>query len=869
MAGKISCLVFLLSIICTGYSMAQAHDIYTLENGMRIVVDQDNRFPLVSMRLYVRAGSSLEKPGQEGMSHFLEHMAFKGSDTRKAGEVARQVEQAGGSINAGTSFDYTVYTLDLPADRLHLGLDILQDMVLEASLPRDEFDMEKKVVLAEIHRSMDNPGSRVFSSLQSRIWHGTPYAHPILGHAETVQDMTPGDMRKYQQRHYQPRSMVLAVSGDVDPADVLDTTRQIFGPAENRGTLQALPNLEIDSCRQNPVQVMHGPWQKAYLAVGLPVPEIGSPWNTALDVLAHLLGGDTTSLLYRKFKYEAALVDDISASSMSLDRVGILYFYVRLDPDNLEPFWEKFTRTLAGLDISAFTDQDLERARISMEERIYRSRETLSGKASGLGFDLLMKNDAMATDKSLQELQTITRKDLQSAMEKFLDLDGAFASMLLPEQAPAGEDAFSLRDQLTEAQPEREAARESRQPSQPVIRDLGQGRKLVVMPDEHLPYSALRITWPGSDMLIPCEQQGLPQLSASALTRQTRDRSFSEIQNFLKNRGASLGAFAGRQSVSISARFPTRYSREVFELIQEVVTRPAFSPEELQRAVDDQLASIREQEDQPLGYAFRHLFPFIFESGEYGRLHLGKKDYLQQVTPEDVRTFWEMQIQTPFVIAISGQVNMQELDGFVRNLQDIRPAGAPSPQAPQWGQEKQRQARLKDRTQAHLLRIYPVVGKTHQDTPGLKVLNRVLSGQGGMLFRELRDRQGLAYSVTSMLWQTPEAGFIALYIGTFADRTREALEGFEYVVDELKKTPLDEAGVERAANMLFGEYHRGRQTLSSRSREASSLLAQGLDLNFRKELIKLAKQVSPEDVQELACKYLDLEKSYLFEIIPD
>ncbi len=867
MARYISCLVFLLTLICTGYSMATAQDVFTLQNGMRIVVDEDNRFPLVSLRLYVRAGSSMEKPGQEGMSHFLEHMAFKGSSRREPGQAAREAEMAGGSINAGTSFDYTVYTLELPAQDLHLGLDILQDMVFQAALEQEEFDLEKQVVLAEIQRSMDNPGSRIFQSVQSRLWNDTPYAHPILGSTETVEAATPEDMRDYMHKHYQPRFMVLSISGDVHSREVLEAARNIFEGDENRGYVKSLPFLEPSASADNPVQVMHGPWQKGYLAVALPTADLNSPRNTTLEMLAHILGGDSTSLFYRQFKYDSGLVDDISARHLALDRTGMLYFYVRMDPDNVKSFWEKFVQTLAGLDASAFSREDLDRARISLEESVYSSMETLGGKASGLGFDLLLQNDVKARDRYLEELKLVTLKDLESALEEFVIMEQAVAAILLPEEVQAGKDMFRIHREGPETAEDNYKPRNEK-PAEPLVRDLGHGRTLAVLPDDSLPYTAMHIAWPGGDSLISPQQQGLAQLSASALTRETTDRSYTRIQEFLKNRGASLGASAGRESLSLSARFPVRYSKDLLDLVQEIITRPAFSPEELQRAIDNQVASIREQEDRPLGYAFRHLFPFLFESGTYSYLHLGTEEFLLAVEPEDVRDFWTRQRQTPFVLALSGQVDMPEVEEFVSRMQDLQ-TGKPS-SAPEsiWAREKHKQSRLKDRTQAHLLKVYPVEGKTHEDTPGLKILNKILAGQGGMLFRELRDRQGLAYSVTSMLWQTPETGFLALYIGTFADKTRQALEGFQEVVQDINNNPPEQSEVERAANLLFGEYHRGRQTISSRAGEASSLLVQGLDLDFRKEQINRSREVTPEDILELARKYLDPENSYLFEIVP-
>jgi len=856
-----------MMLVYSGPPMIHAQELFTLPNGMQVVVDEDERFPLVSLRLYVRAGSGYELKSQEGISHFLEHMAFKGSKKRLPGAVAREIEEAGGRLNAGTSFDYTVYTLDLPAEKVDLGLDVLRDMVFEASLDDHEFNMEKQVVLAEIQRSMDNPGSMLFNSLQSQVWADTPYAHPILGYVETVKAMTPEDMRDYMHRLYQPGSMVLSVSGDVRADRVMDKTLKLFGDVPNSAVISAPGPLNISRASSEELKVRHGPWHKAYLALALPIPELGSPRSTAFDVLAHLLGGDNTSLLYRKFKYEAGLVDDVSVRALTLERAGMLYFYVQMDPDNVDTFWKQFIQVLENLDASLFTPEQLNRARISLEEGLYRSRETLGGKASGLGLDVLLKKDHLARDRFLFELSRVTTHDLQEIIDRYVCVNKTSATFLLPEQAQMVQQAEHIKRDADPLFPE-DVQDKERKKQEPLIRDLGQGRKLVVLPDEHLPYTALRIVWPGADRLISPEQQGLTQLAASVLIRETDSRTYTELQEFLKDRGASLGASAGRNSLSLSARFPVRYSEDMYALTAEVITRQEFSAEELRRASANQVASIRSQEDQPMGYAFRHLFPFLFSSGPYSYLFLGEEAYLRQVGPEEAARFWNMQKTMPFVLAVSGQVDMEHLDGLVQSMKKMEVGEPAPPPMVHWGDEKHRQDFMPDRKQAHLLKVFPVPGKKHEHTPGLKVLNKILAGQGGLLFKELRDRQGLAYSVTSMLWQTPETGFLALYIGTFADKTGEALAGFEQILKDLKDFVPEESEVNRATNLLFGEYHRGRQTLSSRTEEASSLLVQGLDLNFRQELIERAASVTPEQVRDLAGKYLDPEQSYLFEVLP-
>ncbi|WP_051617006.1 M16 family metallopeptidase [Desulfonatronovibrio hydrogenovorans] len=869
---KIAILLPALLILTGNQNMAQAQEYYILPNGMEVLIDQDDRFPLVSMRLYVRAGSAHEQPGQEGISHFLEHMVFKGTQKRGPGQVATEIEEAGGYLNAATSFDYTVYTIDLPAQKWRLGLDVLQDMIFGSVFDPDELAREKNVVLAEIQRSLDNPGSRVFRSIQSMIFHETPYFHPILGYPETVKSFEQQDLKDYVQHMYQPGSMVLAISGRVQADQVLDEARKLFGGLQNSDHLtlpRPIPDIfDRAMAPQDRVRVEHGPWRKAYMAMAVPAPDLNSPKTAAFDVLAYLLGGDSTSMLFRQFKYDLEMVDHISAQVLSLERAGLMYFYVQLGPDRIEPFWEQFLDRLTTLKAEDFSAGQIQRAVTNIEDSLFRARETLGGKAGRLGFSQLFERSPRAQEQYLHNLQRVSHQDLQDLIDNYLCPEQMVVTTLTPEQVPLSRDLLvSSLDQAPcpDQKPEPELLPEE---GETRILDLGSGRTLVLIPDHHLPHASVNIAWPGGNSLVSGDQQGLPELSARTLTRQTRDRSFEQIQEFLRDRASSITASASRDSFNVSARFPRDHSSQILDLISEMILSPGFGPGELQRAASDQIADIRQQEDRPLGYAFRHLFPFLFASGSYGYLHLGEEDFLEQVTPEMVQSYWDSQRAQPFVVSVCGSIDQQALDRFVDSLKTIQVRQEELTPDFIWSDQRIKDVDLKDRSQAHILMIFPIPGKEHGHTPGLSVLNRVLAGQGGVLFRELRDKQGLAYSVTSLLWQSPATGFLALYIGTYEDRVDQAVDGFQQVIAGLRDQELGRDEVARAANLIYGEYHRGRQTISSRSSEAASLLVQGLDLEYNLEMTELAAQITPAQIKELAQTYLDSDQSYLMRILP-
>jgi len=851
---------------------ARAEELVTLENGLKILIQEDERFPLVSMRLYVHAGSAYESPGQAGISHLLEHMVFKGSEKRKPGEIAEEVESVGGNINAGTSFDYTMYKVDLPSKEWELGLDVLKDMTFGSVFPEKELASEKDVVIAELERGKDNPGRRLFKSMQKQVWKGMPYSRPVIGYPETVKGITSRDLKDYVNRLYQPQSMLLVVCGNVRADEVVKRTREYFGDLENDHSVLSPQTLQPEKGQKKPrIDVGSGPWKKAYVGMAFPIPALSSPETPALEVLSYVLGGDMTSYLYRKYKYNEQLVDRISCSAVTLERGGMLYVQAVLDPDSVDIFWKKITADMAGLTADDFSSKMLNRARVNIRDELFTAKETLGGMASKLGYFQFFEHSTQAEEKYVYDLGRVDKKSMGQVMDSYLRPEKLNVSFLLPESVSVDEEAF--RGVLAENWPGaekkgRNQARDMSGQSGREVLDLGQGQSLVLIEDNNLPYTAVNVSWPGGDEMLPLEKSGLAELTARTLTRGTKNRTATGIQDFLSNRAAELDAGAGRQSFSLRAEFPVQYSRDIYGLIRDVLFSPAFAPEEVDKAIRDQVAEIKLRDDRPTGYMFRRVFPFLFSRGPLSHFHLGEISELKEMNATEVSSFWRKQFSRPCVITVCGQIDREALEPLVRELRERQVKEGKGKQENIWSTEREEVMSLEDRHQAHVLLAFPVPGLGDDAAPELKVLKTVLAGQGGILFRELRDKKGLGYTVTPLLWQTPDLGFMAFYIGTYPEKEKKAIKGFKQVIDELRKGSLEKDQVERAVNMIAADYYRNHQSLSSRSNEAASLLTMGLGLDFNKEMMDRVARIGPEDVRETARKYLDMDKSYLMVLRP-
>ncbi|WP_320007753.1 pitrilysin family protein [Maridesulfovibrio sp.] len=843
-----------------------------LKNGMSVLIKEDDRFPLVNVRLFVHAGSAYENPDQAGISHLLEHMVFKGTETRGPGETAREIESVGGDMNAATSFDYTVYYVEVPDNEWKLGMDIVTDMTFNAKIDPEELKSEREVVLSELERGEDNPGSRIFKTLQSIVWKDSSYQWPIIGYRDTVKGLSSEDIHAYIDRLYQPQSMLLTVVGKIDPEEVVKEAEKLCGSRKSVAPVVPPTSFNIPATGKTTVKVVPGKWNKAYIGAAFPIPGLDSAKIAGLETLCELLGGGETSRLYRKFKYEKRMVDSISVSSLTLERGGMLYVFATLDADKVDEFWKELMIELSSVDFNDFTDREMDRVVINLEDSMFLTKETLSGLASKLGYFQFFEDGQQAEQNYLYDLRNITREQLQQLYDEYFVPEKLAACMLMPEGVKA--DANSFEKVVAENWPSKSktaAKADVSGPGEAATIELANGSKIVFIPDTTLPYTALSMYWVGGDADLTPEEQGLAAMVSQSLTRGTESLNATELEDFISDRAASLGATAGREVFAINAKFPSRFTADMLPLISEVISKPRFAPEELDRAKQDQISAIKRKEDRPLSLAFRNIFPFLYKDGSYSYFHMGMPEVVNKFSRKDVLSYWQKQSSRPFVIAVCGDYDREALAEFATKLDGKLVTASEDVAVPvsTWGAERDLTMTLPDRNQAHLMVVFPVPGmEDEKTTAALSLLRASLAGQSGLLFRDLRDKQGLGYTVTAFLWQAPKTGFMAFYIGTKPEQLEQAMAGFDNTVKMLKEKDLPDVEIQRARNILRGEYYQDHQSLLARSREAASLIVKGFEPDLDQKIIEQASKIDAAQLRKLINKYIDWDNKYTLTVKP-
>ena len=850
---------------------------YRLENGLTVLVKEDSRFPLVAVRLFVKAGSAWEKSEEAGMSHLLEHMVFKGSKTSGPG-VDKKVENAGGSMNAYTSYDLTTYLTDLPAAKWKEAMAAVRDLAFDPLLRQSDLDAEREVVLAEKKQRGDSPMTRLFQTTMAHVLEGTPYQTPVIGTEEALRGMTSDMMRDYIRRRYDPRDMVLSVAGDVKAAEVLNEARRLFGGYENHNILKLEPSVDPAAlARGLVVDVKSGPWNKAFVARAFPLPGMKDGLMPAADVLAHLLSGDDTALLPRTLRIEKQIVDAVDASSMSFERAGAFLVLAQLDADKAEEYLRDIASRLASLKASDFTDAQIARAKLNLEDSYLRGLENISSIAETMGSEYFYDPASVGGERWLAAVRGVDRAQIDKVIAQWLRPDALTVAALVPQGRDGEKSALddkSARAAVTAGWPEAGKgvkpgkASEGKSVSvKPEVVELGKGRTLVLLPDRTLPYVSATLAFSGGELLAGDDEEGLAALTASALTSGTKQKSLHDINVYLSERASALSAGVSTKQFTLRMDAPKRFAPEVFSLMKEVLESPAFREEDVERAKREQIASVVSREESAMGLMGRQLRHFLFQKGAYAHRGGGDPERVSKFSREDTASFWKRQAGRPWVLCVSGDFDRSEAEAFASSL-SAPTEGMLKSSAPVWNESRTLELKLPGRDQAVYLMLFPTVGVDDKDRAALRLLSECLSGFTGMLYQELREKQSLGYSVFPIDWAAKETGFLAFGIVASPQNLDKAKASFEAIVRELQQKDLSAETVDRAKAVAEADYYKSRQSRAMRAGEGASLVLMGRKLDHAMKKLEEMKAVTASEMREAARKYLVLDKAYDLRVTP-
>ncbi|MEK6684302.1 MAG: pitrilysin family protein [Nitrospirota bacterium] len=429
--------LLLASFLFLPIAPAQARTLQTqtLANGLKVILVEEHKAPVVTIQVWYRAGSRNEVTGKTGLAHLTEHMMFKGTPKYGKGEFSRSIARVGGTENAFTGKDYTAYFENLSADQVGLALNLESDRMTNLLLDTKEFQLEREVVKEERRlRTDDDPQSLVVEHLFATAFLVHPYHAPIIGWMTDLNNLERNDVTAFYKRFYSPNNAILVIVGDIDPKKLLPKIQQTFGKVPKGFPVAPFRIAEPEQTGERRF-VIKKEAQLPFVFAGYPVPNFFHPDNYALGVLANILFSGKSSRLYRSLVYEKKLALDIGGDYPNLSaNPDLFYIYGVPQPGRTADELEKaLYAEIEKLKTEPVTDPELQKAKNQIEAGFIMGQDSNFYRAMQIGIAEAVGAGYAYQESYVENIQKVTKEDLGRAARTYLIEDRRTVGILLPQ----------------------------------------------------------------------------------------------------------------------------------------------------------------------------------------------------------------------------------------------------------------------------------------------------------------------------------------------------------------------------------------------------------------------------------------------------
>ncbi|MEM6531568.1 MAG: pitrilysin family protein [Myxococcota bacterium] len=823
---------------------------HVLDNGLKVVIEPSRRAPVVAVQVWINAGAADERRDQAGLAHVHEHMMFKGTERRGPGEIAREIEASGGEINAWTSFDQTVYHTVSAASELDTCLDVLSDALTRPAFDPDELARELEVIVEEIKRAQDSPARRLSRAMFESAFQSHPYRYPVLGTEESVRSFNRDRVQEFWRGYYRPDNATVVVVGDEDEAAILDGVGHWFGGWSAESSLRRRPRAmepEQDSLRL--AAVSHSV-KEARASIAWKIPAVSHADVPALDMLGVVLGHGESSRLSVEVHRRLRLVNAVSAYAYTPSDPGLFVVGATMKSENVGDAVSALNTEVRRLVEGRVSDDELEKARTVMLSDSAYQRETVQGLARKLGYFESVCGDFAFDERYVEAIRSLTADELSRAAAEYLT---TAPTAVLVDDSPSEDTLARALDSET---PKKRRARRAQELTR---LELSSGARLIMVPEAG-PVVAYRAVALGGLRWEDRSTNGLSQLLTACWARRTPTLDAEAFATRVASLGGALTAFSGRNTLGLRGEFIVERWRAGLELGLDAILRSELDEEELERERALTLERIRNRADNPAGLAFDTFLDALFPSHPYGRRLVGSVETVSRFTLEDVSEWREHYLDPRrLVFTIVGNVDVDEVARVLEDVLGGEPVESlatrvPVDSAPLAPVERRVQS---DKNQCHV--VIGAMGTTIDDDArnALNVLTTVLAGQGGRLFRDLRDDQSLAYSVSSANIEGLDPGHVLTYGATSPDKVGRMIDGLHRHLDAIIETPIESSELDRAKRYLVGTHSIDLQRAGARAMVMALGELFGLGFDHFKGYDARVAAVTADDVQRVAARFLD------------
>jgi len=827
-----------------------------LPNGLTIIVQEDRSAPVASVQAWCGTGSVDENEHLgAGLSHILEHMLFKGTTTNPANSIAQKIQDVGGYINAYTSFDRTVFWIDVPKDGTGVALDVLSDAMMNSTLPAEEYAKEQEVIRREFAMGMDDPDRMAGQLLFATAYQRHPYRLPVIGLLDVYNQLTRDQVMQYYRSRYVPNNLTFIVVGDVQAEAVYQQLTDLFKdhPAKSLQPVfipREPPQLGRREVHQEFVTEL------SRLSLSWHIPEITHPDVPALDLLSTVLGDGRSSRLYRRLREETGLAYGVSAFSYTPGDPGVLGIDATVELENRDAARDLVLEIIDEIKTAGITPEELAKAKkISLSHHL-GALTTMRGQASDLGSNWFLTRNLNFTRDYLDAVQKISSNDIRRVAEKYLVDNNLTVVSLDPKVAAAAKGEAVRPVVVGEIQKI----------------ELSNGLRLLVREDPRLPLVSMAAVFRGGLLAETKATNGITRLMAKALLKGTKTRTAEQIAETIEAVGGSIGSDAGNNSFSVAVDVTQPDLQLGIEILSDVLLNATMPDAAVDREREVQLAGIKEDEEQLTTVARNILREALFGEHPYALRGKGSVESVAKLTRKDLLAFRDRHIAgRNGVISIFGNVKVAEVrELFEQALGKMKSGELALTNAPPPPPFLQTVAveRLKEKAQGVLMVGYRGADMFSPDRYALELLDEASSDLGSRFFVRIREEMGLAYYVGASQMQGLVPGLFLFYLGTDPQKIEPVRAALLEEIGKLAAEGLTAEELARAKKKMIGQQQIANQSNDSFGYMAALDELYGLGFDHYKKLEHDVEGITVEEVRRVAAKYFQNQPYVLALVRP-
>lgn len=791
-----------IPVLSAGETGPSEHDQsadFALENGLRILTMQDRSCPLISVVVRVGAGSAYETSETSGLSHLLEHLLFDGTIRRSAREIQDVLDAHGAYLNAFTRQDYTVFEAVVPPEQIELAFELLSDMLFFSVFPQEQLEKERKVVIEEIRKDLDNPYSVCQDIFYRRLFRATPYEYPIIGSEYTVLNLSRDTILDHYRTYYRPDNMTLIAVGDFDSESVSRLSQRYFGriPASSPGPGPDLSTMSLSA------GVYHAQAQvkNIFCSMALAGPAPEDEAAIAFEVLSRILTSPETGPLVMQVKKAGIDLLDTWGSYNQFRGFGFLELGYLLEPgsEQVNELITQISRILNDFPLETISAVQVERMKTTLRADLLYEKEKFVHYARWIAH-----NDAVNAQSAWrsyeQKLEQVDLETVRNAFDHYLRGSALMCSIVRPYPSSTGTGAdLELHT---------------------VKKTYANGLTLIVRENKTLPIAGLNVLI--KNRSLSEKSPGLAHCVSSMLDSGTRMFNRTEIQNRLDDMGGHLQLTDNPYFPFDDYYFVPEYSylrlefladhwAEALELVKELLFQASFPSSEFESTRNRLLSLVRMSGSSPSSQA-RHLFyKTVFDEHPFARPLIGSIESITALSRGDVVEHYQ-RIYRPgnMIFSLVGDVDAQSLiekagllfDDFYDPLLTETVSRQPTP--------VQSIVRVEEKTRGEQASIYlgNIVQVNESDEAALIVLFAIINER---LQQSVREEHGLAYSVSAGLHLGNQLDWYAFSASTGPTTVEQVVLLMEKVLSELKQPAFTQDELTRAIYSETGRSVRYRQ----------------------------------------------------------